>query len=64
MMLEFRHPIPVATSLGEGWALYVTNAGGLANDVWTVVLDTGKLRHFTTEQLTYVDNGTLGIKAK
>lgn len=63
-MLEFRHPLPMRTPLGEGWAIYVTSGGGLANDVFCVVLDDGALRHFTTEQLRHVDNGTLGIKAR
>lgn len=61
-MLEFRQPIPLRTPLGEGFAIYVTEAGGLANDTWLVVLDSGQLRHFTTEQLQHVPNGTLGIQ--
>lgn len=58
------HPLPVKTELGEGYVLYVTHAGAFANDIFTVALDDGRIRHFTTEQLTVVANGTLGINPK
>lgn len=62
MMLEFRNPFPVVTPLGEGYALYVTAAGMWENDSWCVVLDDGSMRHFTTNQLRYVGNGSYDIK--
>ena len=61
-MLEFAHPIPVVTQFGEGYVLYVRNAGTFENDIWTVVLcDGGKIMHFRTDQLKMHVSGTLGI---
>jgi hypothetical protein len=62
MIHEFVHPLPVKTDLGEGYALYVQTGGTFENDIWCVVLDDGKIRHFRTNQLRCVDNGTFGIK--
>ena len=45
-MLEFRKPIPVITDLGDGMAIYVSDSGTFANDVWAVVLNNGTVRHF------------------
>lgn len=60
-MIEFRRPIPVTTSLGDGMAIYVVNSGTFANDVWTVVLNDGTIRHFRTDQITIEKNATWNI---
>ena len=60
-MLEFRRPIPVVTPLGDGMAMYVTDSGVFANDVWTVALADGRVRHFRTDQLTVEKNATWNI---
>lgn len=57
----FPHPYPVNTPLGEGYALYVVANPMWENDVWTVQLDDGRIRHFTTRQLTGVTNGTFEV---
>jgi len=55
---EFRSPFPVHTPLGEGYALYVAHESMWENDTWCIVLDSGRILHFTTNQLTYVGNAT------
>lgn len=60
-MLEFRNPIPVKTELGDGMAIYVTNSGTFANDVWAVVLNNGTIRHFRSDQLKVEKNNTFNI---
>jgi hypothetical protein len=60
-MLEFRNPIPVKTELGDGMAIYVTNSGTFANDVWAVVLSNGTIRHFRSDQLKIEKNSTFNI---
>jgi len=62
-MLEFKQPIPVVTPLGIGMALYAVNSGTFANDVWTVALANGKVRHFRVDQLTIEKNATWSISA-
>jgi hypothetical protein len=57
-MLFFQDPIPVVTKLGKGMAIYASNSGTFANDVWTVVLHDQTVRHFRTDQLTIEKNGT------
>ena len=61
MMLEFRQPIPVHTPHGEGLAIYVESGGGTSNDVWCVMTDDGRIRHYLTSDLQSVGNGTYGI---
>jgi predicted phage tail protein len=61
-MIELRNPIPVKTALGDGMVIYVVNSGTYANDVWTVALNDGRVRHFRTDQITIEDNATWGIK--
>jgi hypothetical protein len=62
-MLEFKTPIPVVTPLGDGYAIYVTNGGTFENDVFTVTLcETGKILHFSSEQIKIHANATFGIK--
>lgn len=64
-MLEFANPIPVETPLGVGMAIYATNSGTFENDTWTVALcNGGQIRHFTTNQLKVVRNGTFDITPK
>lgn len=61
MMLEFRKPIPVITDLGDGMAVYVSDSGTFANDVWAVVLNNGTIRHFRSDQLRIEKNSTFNI---
>jgi len=63
-MMEFRNPIPVKTELGEGMAIYAVNSGTFANDIWTIVLNDGTIRHFRTDQITMEKNSTWGIRHK
>jgi len=63
-MIEFRNPIPVTTSLGDGMAIYVVNSGTFANDVWTVALNDGRIRHFRTDQITIEDNATWNLRSE
>jgi len=63
-MLEFKNPIPVKTGLGEGMAIYAVNSGTFANDIWTVALNDGTIRHFRTDQVTMEKNSTWGIRHK
>jgi hypothetical protein len=60
-MLEFRKPIPVITDLGDGMAIYVSDSGTFANDVWAVVLNDGTIRHFRSDQLRIEKNSTFNI---
>lgn len=60
-MLEFRKPIPVITDLGDGMAIYVSDSGTFANDVWAVVLNNGTIRHFRSDQLRIEKNSTFNI---
>ena len=63
-MLEFRRPIPVKTQLGDGMAIYVVNSGTFANDIWTIVLNDGSIRHFRTDQVKMENNATWNIRNK
>lgn len=60
-MLELRHPLPVVTPLGEGYAIIVASGGEMENDTWTVVLDDSRILHFRSNDLRYVGNATLGL---
>ena len=60
-MLELRKPIPVITDLGDGMAIYVSDSGTFANDVWAVVLNNGTVRHFRSDQLRIEKNSTFNI---
>jgi hypothetical protein len=65
MFLEFNHPVPVITPLGEGYAIYVRDGGTFENDIWAVVLENGgDIRHFRSDQLKVFSNGTFDIKHK
>ncbi len=62
-MLEFTRPIPVVTSMGSGYAIYVTNSGTFENDIWTVALeDGGKVMHFRSDQIKIYKNATFDIR--
>lgn len=61
-LLEFKQKLPVKTVLGEGYVLYVETGGAFSNDLFTVALDDGTIKHFLSSQLLVVPNGTLGIK--
>jgi hypothetical protein len=64
MIVEFKKPIPVKTRLGDGMAIYAADSGTFANDVWTVVLGDGRVRHFRTDQVLIEKNATWEIKTK
>jgi hypothetical protein len=64
MIVEFKKPIPVKTRLGDGMAIYAADSGTFANDVWTVVLGDGRVRHFRTDQVLIEKNATWNIKTK
>ena len=62
MFLEFNHPIPVITPIGDGYALYVRDGGAFENDIWCVVLcDGGHVRHYMSDQIRIYVNATLHI---
>jgi hypothetical protein len=62
---EFRNPMPVETPLGYGMAIYVRDGGTFSNDVFAIVLDSdGGLRHFVSDQFTFVRNDTFGIRTE
>ena len=61
-MLEFRHPLPVITPKGNGYAIYVTDGGTFENDIWAVALeDGGTISHFRTDQIKIYKNATFDI---
>lgn len=61
-MLEFKNPIPVYTSEGDGIALYVKANGALENDEWCVVMKNGgQPKHFLSNQIRVLKNATYGI---
>lgn len=62
MIHEFRNPMPVETDLGYGMLVYVRDGGAFANDVFAVVLEDGRLRHFSSEQFKFLQNNTFDIR--
>lgn len=54
--------MPVETPLGYGMLVYVRDGGSFANDVFAIVLDDGKMRHFSTEQIKFLRNDTFDIR--
>jgi len=60
-MLQFDRPIPLKTPMGDGMAIYVTNSGTFANDVWAVALHDGRVRHFRSDQISMEKNSTFDI---
>jgi hypothetical protein len=62
MMLELQRPFPVQTPIGYGWAIIVSRESGLANDIWTCAMERdGAVRHFRSDQIFALPNGTLDI---
>ena len=60
---EFNKPIPVGTSLGDGYCIYVKSNGMFEDDEWCVCLNTdGQVRHFVSSQIRIWHNETYGIK--
>jgi hypothetical protein len=63
MMLELKHPFPVETPIGYGWAIIVSRESNLANDIWTCAMERdGAICHFRSDQISALPNGTLDIK--
>jgi hypothetical protein len=60
-IIQFTNPIPVITAIGDGMALYASDSGTFANDVWCVVLNDGRIRHFRVDQLRMETNATFNI---
>lgn len=55
--------IPVKTVHGEGYILYVTDGSGFENDIYTIVnCETGKIKHYNSQQVTVIQNQTYEIK--
>jgi hypothetical protein len=62
MMLELQRQYPVRTPIGYGWATICSKESGLANDLWTVVMEKdGAHCHFRSDQIFALQNGTLDI---
>jgi len=62
--MEFKNPIPVKTELGDGMAIYVVNSGTFANDIWTIALNDGTIKHFRTDQVRMEANATWNIQRR
>lgn len=63
MILEFKHPLPVVTPLGDGYAIYVVSGGTFENDIFTVALEKGGIvKHFRSDQIKVYQNLTFDIK--
>ena len=62
MIHEFNKPIPVTTSHGEGFAIYVESGGQFENDIWCIVsCEDGSVRHYLSSQIKIVKNSTFKI---
>lgn len=63
MIHEFRQTIPVITCDNkEGLVLFIKDNGKFENDEWCVVLlDTGEIRHYLSNQIKVYKNSTYGI---
>ena len=65
MMLELQRQYPVSTPIGYGWVTICSKESGLANDLWTVVMEKdGAHCHFRSDQIFALPNGTLDINTK
>ena len=58
---EFRQPLEVSTPLGEGIALLLIDYGWGANTCWVVVLKTGIVKHFESNDIVFLPSHTYGI---
>jgi len=63
-MMEFKNPIPVKTELGDGMAIYVVNSGTFDDDIWTIALNDGTIRHFRTDQVRMEAAATWNIQRR
>jgi hypothetical protein len=63
MIHEFRNPIPVQTSIGYGYLLYVRDGGMYCNDIFAVVIEKdGMIRHMLSNQFSIIQNDTFDIR--
>jgi hypothetical protein len=52
----------VTTPHGDGQALFIIDYGPHENSVWVVALEKdGKIKHYSSEQLTLCHNHTFGM---
>jgi hypothetical protein len=59
---EFRQLVPVNTSFGEGYLLYLMDTGWYSNAMYAVVCcKDGQIRHMIDTQFTVVRNDTTDI---
>lgn len=58
---EFKQPLEVDTPLGRGIALLFIDYGWGANSCWVVVLGTGIVKHFESNDIVFMPNPTWGI---
>jgi len=64
-IFEPKNPVPCVTPLGDAYIWYIKSNGFLENDeVACILLDSGQVRHFTTDQIKIWHNETYGIKKK
>lgn len=62
MIHEFEKPIPVITSIGDGYAIYVKENGPLENDEWCIIMKNGgQPLHFLSNQIRISKNATYCI---
>lgn len=64
MILQLNPPLPVNTPLGLGVAHVIIDYGIDFNSVFVVFLDSGEVKHFSSEQLRRTDNLTFDIDTK
>lgn len=63
MIFEPRNTIPCITPIGDAYILYIKCNGIFENDeVTCVLLKTGEIKHFTTDQIRVWHNETYKIK--
>ena len=58
---EFQQPLEVSTPLGDGVALLLIDYGWGANSCWVVVLESGIVKHFESNDIRFQPNPTWGI---
>jgi hypothetical protein len=63
MIYELRYPVSCTTPLGDAYIWYIKPNGYLENDeVTCILMDSGIIRHFTTDQIKIWHNATYKIK--
>lgn len=61
-LYEPNNPIPVHTSLGDGYVVYIKSNGMWENDEICVAMnEDGQWRHFNTSQIKSWTNKTYGV---